>query len=214
MTQILRLLTLVSACSLGACAQVDGVITRGFASVNGLSLMSTFGGVTTDPIPNSSTVQRVRAGGGSAGLEPLQPEEGNVWPAEEGPRATLANPDEALRGIPGYQPGSQAGTPLPQRSDTPARRPARGSAAAFEPPPGYVPPSRFEPAPAAPLPQTRMPGTSINTGGTNRTITGSSGVVGTTVGPAGQSGVLLGRPGEVQILQEPGRPAQQILPRP
>jgi hypothetical protein len=103
MTRIFRLLLVVSACGLSACTQADGVITRSFASVNGLSLMSTFGGITSAPIPDSSTVQRVRAGGGSAGLEPLQPEEGNVWPPEEGPRATLANPDEALRGIPGVR---------------------------------------------------------------------------------------------------------------
>ena len=132
MTRIFRLLILASACGLSACTQVDGVITRGFASVNGLSLMSTFGGITAAPIPNSTTVQRVRAGGGNAGLDPLQPEEGNVWPPEEGPRATLANPDEALRGIPGYQPGTQANSPLPQRGESPARRPARGSDAALE----------------------------------------------------------------------------------
>jgi hypothetical protein len=213
MTRIFRLLMVVSACGLSACTQADGLITRGFASVNGLSLMSTFGGVTTAPIPNSSTVQRVRAGGGSAGLDPLQPEVGNVWPAEEGPRATLANPDEALRGIPGYQPGTEANAPLPQRAESPARRPARGSAAAFEPPPGYVPPGSTASAPVVTQPQTTMPGSTVNTGGTNRTITGSSGSVSTTMGPSGQSGVLLGRPGEVQVLQEPGRPAQQILPR-
>jgi hypothetical protein len=212
MTRIFRLLILASACGLSACTQVDGVITRGFASVNGLSLMSSFGGITAAPIPNSTTVQRVRAGGGNAGLDPLQPEEGNVWPPEEGPRATLANPDEALRGIPGYQPGTQANSPLPQRGESPARRPARGSDAAFEPPPGYVPPGSTVSAPVVTQPQTTMPGSAVNTGGTNRTITGSSGSVSTTMGPAGQSGVLLGRPGEVQILQEPGRPAQQILP--
>jgi len=213
MTRIFRLLIVASAFGLSACTQADGVVTRGFASVNGLSLMSTFGGITADPIPDSATVQRVRAGGGSAGLDPLQPEEGNVWPQEEGPRATLANPDEALRGIPGYQPGTQANSPLPQRSESAARRPARGSAAAFEPPPGYVPPGSPESVPVAVQPLTTMPGTSVNTGGINRTITGSSGSVSTTMGPSGQSGVLLGRPGEVQVLQEPGRPAQQILPR-
>jgi len=213
MTRIFKLLIVVSACGLSACTQVDGVLTRGFAQVNGLSLMSSFGGLTSAPIPDSSTVQRVRAGGGSAGLDPLQPEEGNVWPPEEGPRATLANPDEAMRGIPGYQPGAEANSPLPQRAESPARRPARGSAAAFEPPPGYVPPGSIGQAPSAAQPQSTMPGTSVNTGGINRSITGSSGSSSTTMGPSGQSGVLLGRPGEVQILQEPGRPAQQILPR-
>jgi hypothetical protein len=212
MTRFFRVLAVVSAFGLTACTQADDVVTRGFARVNGLSLMSSFGGLTSDPIPNSSTVQRVRAGGGNAGLDPLQPEEGNVWPAEEGPRATLANPDEALRGIPGYQPGTEANSPLTQRAESPARRPARGSAAAFVPPPGYVPPGSSGSAPSAAQSQTTMPGTSVNTGGANRTITGSSGSSSTTMGPSGQSGVLLGRPGQVQILQEPGRPAQQILP--
>lgn len=210
----MRVLTLVAAFGLSACARVDGVITRGFASVGGVSFGSAIGVSPIDPLPNSVTVQRVRAGGGSAGMEQLRTEEGNVWPPEEGPRATLANPDEALRGIPGYRPGSEANSPLPQRSETPARGPSRGSAAAFEPPPGYVPPRGFEPAPAAPLPQTALPGSTVNAGGANRVVTGRSGNTATTIGPSGQSGVLLGAPGGTQILQEPGRPAQQILPRP
>ena len=56
-------------------------------------------------VADSYTVRRF---GGAEGLpveEHLQVEPGNVWPAEEAPRATLANPDAALRGVPPYRPG-------------------------------------------------------------------------------------------------------------
>jgi len=214
MKQVLASLGLVASLGMTACAPPDGYFSRVFAGTSSLG-GSWSGPVTTVP-SDSVTVQRVRAGGGSGGMDPVRPEEGNVWPAAEGPRATLANPDEALRGIPTYRPGSEINTPLPAPA-TSLGRPARGSGAAFEPPPGWQPPARPEPSGVPPTqtePRRPLPGSTVGTGGANRTITGTSGSVSTTVGPSGQPGVLLGRPGEVQILQEPGRPAQQILPRP
>ncbi len=214
MKQVLASLGLVAMLGMTGCAPLDGYFSRVFVG------MGSIGGSWSGPIagvPNDSvTVQRVRAGGGAGGVERVLPEEGDVWPAEEGPRATLANPDEALRGIPTYRPGAETNTPLPAPATAP-RRAARGSGAAFEPPPDWQPPAQPVPSgvPATQAaPRQPLPGSTVNAGGANRTITGSTGGVSTTVGPSGQSGVLLGRPGEVQILQEPGRPAQQILPRP
>ena len=174
---------------------------------------------TTRPmgVEGGTTVERVRAGGGMGGAELLLPEEGNVWPAAEGPRATLANPDEALRGIPSYRPGVESqGAPLnasPPQGERPRRQP-RGSGAAYVPLDSQPPPTLSSVAP--PLGAARRPqggSTIIGPDGTSRVITGSQGNVGTTISPTGQSGTLL-RDGNVQILQEPGRPAQQILTPP
>ena len=216
MRQVFRILLLTAASGLSACASGDNFIARTFLGtgslINGVS--GSWGGAPV-VASNSVTVQRVRAGGGAGGVDPIMPEEGNVWPAAEGPRATLANPDEALRGIPTYRPAiGTSGTP-PEAPATPRRQP-RGSGAAFVPPDGWQPP--IQPgttavAPVAVSPRQPLPSTTLPTGGVNRTITGGGGAVSTTTGPAGQQGVLL-RDGNVQILQEPGRPAQQILTRP
>ena len=56
-----------------------------------------------EPPEADSTIARVR--GEPQEVSTLQVEEGNVWPAQEGPRATLANPDAAMRNIPVYRPG-------------------------------------------------------------------------------------------------------------
>ena len=53
----------------------------------------------------SYTIRRLRGAEGEPVEQPLEVEPGNVWPAEEAPRATLANPDAALRGVPPWRPG-------------------------------------------------------------------------------------------------------------
>lgn len=203
--------SLAGALALSACSTTDRVVggtLDSLASLGG-ALGAPWGGSSPASPNDGTTVQRVRAGGGSGGAELLLPEDGNVWPAAEGPRATLANPDEALRGIPSYRPSADASPAAPAEPRT--RRQARGSGAAFEPPPGWAPPSPTATAPALGAPRPALPGSVITTpSGSTRTITGTSGNTGTTIGPSGQSGVLL-RDGNVQILQEPGRPAQQIL---
>lgn len=62
-----------------------------------------WGGMRSDGGEPSDTMRRLR--GVETAQQPLQVEPGNVWPAEEAPRATLANPDAALRGVPAYRPG-------------------------------------------------------------------------------------------------------------
>ncbi|WP_431281572.1 hypothetical protein ACQW02_19475 [Humitalea sp. 24SJ18S-53] len=95
---------------------------------------------------NSATLARVT--GGSPSFTPLLPEEGNVWPVEEAPRATLLNLEDQQRGI---QPGNAAMIPPPQqlfRQD--AVEFQQGSSQVAPPMP---PPTRERaPAPTQPLP--------------------------------------------------------------
>ncbi|MCX7931003.1 MAG: hypothetical protein N2588_00470 [Rhodovarius sp.] len=85
---------LLLAFGLTACAPMEEGFYRILGGVTGYAAGS------APPIPATLTVQRVRGGPAIPGEEPLQEEPGNVWPEEEGPRATLANPEEVLRGGP------------------------------------------------------------------------------------------------------------------
>lgn len=209
MKRVMATICLGAALGLAACAPVErgvGGVFENMAALGG-RLGAPWGNTEALGVADGITVARVRAGSGLGGAEPLLPEDGNVWPAAEGPRATLANPDEALRGIPSYRPGVDSA--VPPATERPRRR-ARGSDAAYEPPPN-------QPSPAVtsvpPLGMARQPlaGSSvIAPDGSSRVITGGSGNVGSTISPTGQTGVVL-RDGNMQILQEPGRPAQQVI---
>ena len=86
----------------GGCQSTTGQFADGLFS-------APWGGMRPASPGDSLTIARVRGVAAVAPVaEPLQPEPGNVWPAEEAPRATLANPDAALRGIPTYRPGGEA----------------------------------------------------------------------------------------------------------
>ena len=213
MKRLVAMISLGAACGLSACAPMDRYVGGAFESI--ATLGGTLGAPwgTTRPlgVDGGTTVARVRAGGGMGGAEPLLPEAGNVWPAPEAPLPTLANPNEALRGIPAYRPGTtDPALALPPVTDRPRRQP-RGSGGVYDPLPSQAPPPLTSVAPRLREPRPPLSGsTIIAPDGSARVITGGSGNVGTTVGPAGQTGTLL-RDGNVQILQEPGRPAQQIL---
>lgn len=202
-----------AALGASACAPLDRYVGGAFESVTSLggTLGAPWGTVTPLNVEGSVTVSRVRAGGGMGGAETLLPEEGNVWPPAEGPRATLANPDEALRGIPSYRPGVDAVAPPISEG---RRRQPRGSDAAYVPPGDQPPPPVASIAPRLGASRPPLAGnTIIAPDGSSRVITGGQGNIGSTIGPSGQTGTLL-RDGNVQILQEPGRPAQQILTPP
>lgn len=200
---------LTLALALSACAPADRVIggaLDGMASFGGRVGAPWGGSSAANVAPESLTVQRVRQGGGTGGDEALHEEEGNVWPAAEGPRATLANPDEALRGIPSYRPeGGTAPVQVPQR------RP--GSGAALETLPG-------QPAPA---PQASVPGVpEYRRPPASTTLDSASGPVvtapvtpriSTGTGPAGQGSVVF-RDGNVRVIQRPGEPAEQVITPP
>jgi len=70
-----------------------------FVTAPGLSGYGpTWGGMRPDLPSESLTVQRIRRAP-AAEPEVLSTEPGNVWPAVEGQRATMAEPDAALRGL-------------------------------------------------------------------------------------------------------------------
>ena len=87
--------------TLPACSRVENGIA---AMTDGLTSFSgrygpTWGGMRPATPDESLTVQRVRVGpraGTPMGQgETLRIEPGDMWPAEDTPRATLANPDQA-----------------------------------------------------------------------------------------------------------------------
>jgi hypothetical protein len=158
--------------------------------------------------PDDSGLTVTRVVGPNPPVSALTTEAGNVWPAQEGPRSTLANPDAALRGIPNYRSdgASPAATGEP-------RRPPRGSSTppnsrSLNPPPSFeerMPPmSSAPPRPTEPLPRradgrplVTPQGPGVTTGGTDRiqnyTIPGvgsgtaiRDGNTTTLIGPGGQ----------------------------
>ena len=183
-------------------------------------------GRNTPAVPEGSlTVQRLRGRPGT--FEPLRPEPGNVWPAEEAPRATLANPEAALRGIPTYQPGGQrpAGFPTgreppvtpdpaslnpPAGSTTPGAPRRRGSSS--PPPSPSIPdasPTLRQPAaePSLPyLPPARSgAGRVIPVPGGGPAITGGgTGAYQTFTRPGGGSGIAVPNGSGGTILSNPG----------
>jgi hypothetical protein len=146
---------------LGGCTWFDNAsyaVTDGISNT-GARFGAPWGGMRATASPDESvTIQRVR-GVASAETGTLQAEPGNVWPEEEAPRATLANPDAALRGIPAYRPsdprpvesgrGGIGPEPLASRG-APGR--LRGSST---PPPAPTPLFPEQPQSTAPLPNTR-----------------------------------------------------------
>ncbi|GGG47886.1 hypothetical protein GCM10010964_39090 [Caldovatus sediminis] len=170
---------------------------------------------------DSLTVRRVTGGGAAeVPVPPLTPEPGDIWPLQEAPRVTLADPADALRDIPPYRPeGMRAEPPPPaeQRPPPPARRPARrGSSSAPPPPPEPRAELRLPAQPPA-LPVTPPParvegrvipypgGQAVTTGGTEQYQTfGEPGTAGGGVAvPEGPTTVLIGPDGRVRVVPTP-----------
>lgn len=157
-----------------------------------------WGGMRPALPTESLTVQRIR--GQAEVMEPLRPEPGDVWPVEEGPRATLANPEEALRGV--------------RTNETEPRR-ARGTSGGFENAPGAAP-AVMSPIFDAPTPPPRAnrtdgatpPGQVFQSQGGPVIGTGGSGRVQSTVSPQG-SGLAI-RDGATTTLIGPGGNVQQV----
>jgi hypothetical protein len=182
-----------------------------------------WGGTRPRSPGESLTVQRVT--GAYADSQPLLPEPGNVWPAPEAPRATLMNPDQALRGIPGYEPGAPPPVALPQpggqgeeqQPPRPTRRRGTGgpfvpapTSGAPEPPPPQATLPQLPPLP--PLPDRAPGGQVIQTPQGGLTPSTQSGNVSTFNTPGGPSGTIT-RDGNNVIINRPGEPPQ-ILPAP
>lgn len=82
---------LVSAALLSACGGTGGLRVPGLAP--------SWAGTGPEFPTDSVTIQRIRRAP-VADAEVLAVEPGNVWPEQEAARATLADPDAALRGLP------------------------------------------------------------------------------------------------------------------
>jgi len=192
----------------------------------------------TDPIgaPDSLTVRRVM--GAQADVPPLLAEPGDVWPAQEAPRATLQNPDAVSsqgqqpsgvlerareRGVPPPPPRLRSEQPGPDvppevapnpRAPLPGTR-RRGSSAEALPPldPPPVPRAgvpRGEPA----TPPARLGGNRVVPvpGGPPATITGPTGGITTYTQPGGQSGTAIQQPGSTTLFGPTG--GVQVVPTP
>jgi hypothetical protein len=206
-------------------------------SGSGGMFRAAWGGMRSDRPEDSDTIRRVR--GMDVPVEPLQVEPGSVWPVEEAPRATLANPDAALRGVPAYRPG-EARSPdrlweredrqsrdLPPRADgmpspedgRPAPPPPRRRGASSPPPPPLVQPApeRVEVLPVPPganaPPARRSDGQVILTPRGPVTTTGGTDRVQGFVAPGGGSGVIHRDGGVTTVIPSGGAPETFPTPR-
>ncbi|MBD0271925.1 MAG: hypothetical protein ICV73_08340 [Acetobacteraceae bacterium] len=96
---------LASVLVLGGCSWVNPALTTEADAGFGAPFLLPWSDARSVALADSYTVRRIRGAEGVPAEERLQVDPGNVWPAEEAPRATLANPDAALRGVPPYRPG-------------------------------------------------------------------------------------------------------------
>lgn len=172
-------------------------------------------GTSRPAVPDGSdTMNRVH---GAVPQPTLHPEPGDVWPVQEAPRATLANPDAALRGIPAYRPGEldRPSAPAPrstwQPTDPPPVRPlppGLGGSSSLPVPldvPQPAPVRQVVPPPLPPSapPSPRADGQVIQTPGGPVTTTGGSDRVQGFVAPDGSTGVLH-RDGNTATVFGPG----------
>jgi hypothetical protein len=195
-----------------------------------------WGGMRSETPESSATIQRIR--GVEVPLEPLQLEPGSVWPVEEAPRATLANPDAALRGVPPYRPGEPRSPerlwddgdrrrdPMPRAEGMPpdeevrpAPPPPRRRGASSPPPPPLAQPApeRLEVLPIPPganaPPPRRSDGVPILTPGGPVTTTGGTDRVQGFVAPGGGSGVIHRDGGVTTVIPSGGPPQSFPTPR-
>jgi len=154
------------------------------------------------PPEESLTVARVRAGAEFA-PDTLRSEDGDVWPREEAPRATLANPEAALRDPPPFRENEPR--PVARRgSASPPPPPLESLAIPAEPPP------RRDARPVRPLPP-REDGQVIFTPSGPATTTGGSGNVRSTISPQGP-GIAIQQGGTTTIIGPGGQ--TQVVPTP
>jgi hypothetical protein len=226
---------LVLATLLGGCVSFDSRDWTLADSGSGGMFRAAWGGMRSDRPVDSDTIRRVR--GVDVALEPLQVEPGSVWPVEEAPRATLANPDAALRGVPAYRPGEPRSPDrlweredrprdlapradgMPPPEDVRPAPPPRRRGASSPPPPPLVQPEvgRVEVLPVPPgasaPPARRSDGQVVLTPGGPVTTTGGTDRVQGFVGPGGQSGVIHRDGGVTTVVPSGGMPQTFPTPR-
>jgi hypothetical protein len=227
---------LVLAALLGGCTSLDGRDWTVADSGSGGMFRAAWGGMRPDRpgTEPSDTIQRIR--GVEGPREPLQVEPGNVWPAEEAPRATLANPDAALRGVPPYRPGEPR-SPERLRGDDPAvppradagpspaveergpRAQRRRRGASSPPPPSFAQPApdRLEALPVTPganaPPPRRSDGQVVVTPGGPVVTTGGTDRVQSFTTPGGGGGTIIRDGGVTTVVPSGGIPQTFPTPR-
>lgn len=200
----------------------DGTYRLASAISNaGVAVGAPWGGMTPASPEEGLTINRVEVGAAPPGT--LLPEPGDVWPGPLPPRATLANPDAALRGIPDYAPSARREGIVEPPATPPRRQPpfTRGSSTPPDlfpdpppPAPAAVPPLRPpQPLPAAPPPRAdgrvilTPSGPAVTTGGTDRiqsfTVPGVGGT-GTAIRD-GNTTLMIGPDGRPQTVLTPPR---------
>lgn len=203
---------LASVVALGGCSWVNPALTTPADAGFGAPFLLPWSDTRTVALADSYTVRRIRGAEGLPPEERLQVDPGNVWPAEESPRATLANPDAALRGVPPWRPGEarsprdlpvdeRPGGPLVQpRADAgpadrePPPRRRRGASSARPPPMVQPETDRVEVLPVPPgayaPPPRRADGQTILTPGGPVTTTGGTDRIQSFTTPGGGTGVI------------------------
>lgn len=221
---------------LGGCSSWGPAFTTAADTGPDPSVLATWGG-TRPPMPvDTYTIRRVRGAEAEPVENRLELEPGNVWPAEEAPRATLANPDAALRGVQPWRPGEprsgrdlpvdeRPGGPLVPRADGApveeqgprAQRRRRGASSPPPPPLVQPEPERVEVLPVPPgaydPPQRRYDGQVLLTPG-GPVVTGpGTGRVQSFTTPGGGSGTIHRDGGFTTITPSGGIPQTFPTPR-
>lgn len=102
---------------LGGCGWVYPSLTTEADAGFGAPYIAPRGNLEPIVLADSPTVRRVGGGEGIPVEEHLQTEPGDIWPKLETPRATLADPEAALRGVPDWRPNEPR-----SRQDLPGER--------------------------------------------------------------------------------------------
>jgi hypothetical protein len=192
------------------------------ALLGGCGMMSG-GRSPTAASETSDTIARIR--GEPREVAVLRVEDGDVWPEQEGPRATLANPDAAMRNIPQYRPGEldrmsgPVGRSTWQPTDPPEPRPmppGLGSSSPPPPPQRQIEPPRSGVIPAPTPPRSappRVEGRVLQTPNGPVTVTGGTERVQSFTVPGGGTGTIhrnddntstiIGPDGRVQVIPTP-----------
>jgi hypothetical protein len=213
------------AALLGGCGWFNDA---SYGVVNGVSnagarIGAPWGSMQAAPPEQSSTIARLS--GEPQQASTLQVEDGNVWPAQEGPRATLANPDAAMRNIPAYRPGELDRMSAPAGRSTwqpvdppnpPSAPPGINSSSSLPPPPiQQIEPPRAAARPSTlpqPGPAPRVDGRVVQTPSGPVTTTGGTDRVQSFITPGGQTGTIhndgntttiIGPEGQVQTMPTP-----------
>jgi len=211
---------------LAACSQVDqtrqwvrttSAATYDKIGMTGKNIGAPWGGPRSDVPRDQDSLTIARVFGPNPAVDPLRSEGGNVWPQPEPPRATLANPDAALRGIPSYRPpGAPSLSPggVTGMGITPEpRQRVRGSSS---PPPQQPEPASWRQDDRRPMsalpppgledaPPRRADGRALNTPGGVATTGAGNDRVGTYIGPGGASGTMIQGSGGTTLIGPGGQ---------